>query len=393
MDFLQQHCSTMPLKYPSIIISLLVLVFSTGPAAAAIAGTRLEESAAIDAIKVELERQADIQQFSGAVIIARAGKPLFHAAYGHADRDKNVRNSTDTRFRFGSMGKMFTAVAVLQLVQAGKVDLEDPISKFLPDYPNKEVSAVTIHQLLTHTAGTGDIFGPEFDMHRAELKELGDYVALYGKRGLHFQPGSRHEYSNFGFILLGRVIEVASGQRYHDYVREHIFKPAGMMSTDNLPEVLRVENLAVGYTREDASRRPAPGRVGPTPRTGPLYAADAFLPYRGTSAGGGYSTVSDMLNFANALDAFQLLNSGFTSLATAGKVETPRSGMKYAYGFEDSTSANGVRRIGHGGGAPGMNGVLWIFPSARYVIVVLANLDPPAAQDIARFAADRLPVR
>jgi CubicO group peptidase (beta-lactamase class C family) len=326
-------------------------------------------------------------------MIARAGMPIFQAAYGYADRNKNVRNSTDTQFRFGSMGKMFTAVAVLQLVQAGKVGLEDPISKFLPDYPNKEVSAVTIHQLLTHTAGTGDIFGPEFAMHRAELKELGDYAALYGNRGLRFQPGSRHEYSNYGFVLLGRVIEVASGQRYHDYVREYIFKPAGMISTDNLPEAQRVENLAVGYTREDASVRPGPGRVGPTPPAGALYAADAFLPYRGTSAGGGYSTVGDMLNFANALDAFRLLNSEFTSLATAGKVETPRSGMKYAYGFEDSTGANGVRRIGHGGGAPGMNAVLWIFPSAQYVIIVLANLDPPAAQAIARFAADRLPVR
>ena len=102
------------------------------------------------------------------------------------------------------MNKMFTAVAILQLVEAGKVELTAPLGKYLPDYPNREVATkVTIHQLLTHTGGTGDIFGPDFDAHRTELRTLADYVKLYGKRGLEFKPGSRWEYSNYGFILLG----------------------------------------------------------------------------------------------------------------------------------------------------------------------------------------------
>lgn len=378
----------------SILIALLSLAFVAGLAASATGGGRLTESAATDAIKAEIERQAAAEQFSGAVLIARAGKPILQAAYGYADRDKKVRNSVDTRFRFGSMGKMFTAVAVLQLVQAGKIGLEDRLAKFLPDYPNKEVSAVTIHQLLTHTAGTGNIFGPQFDAHRSELKELRDYVALYGNEGLQFRPGSRHEYSNYGFVLLGRVIEIASGQPYHDYVREHIFEPVGMISTDNLPETQRPENLAIGYTHAVAGVQggAGPRTDGPGPAAEPLRAADDFLPYRGTSAGGGYSSVGDMLKFANALGTERILSSPSIALLTTGKVETPWPGMKYAYGFEDGITPDGVRRLGHGGGAPGMNGILWIFPSIQYVIIVLANLDPPAAQQIARFAADRLPI-
>ena len=118
------------------------------------------------------------------------------------------------------MNKMFTAVAIIQLVEAGKVKLTAPLGKYLRDYPNQEVATkVTMQQLLTHTGGTGDIFGPEFDAHRLELRKLADYVKLYGKRGLEFEPGSKWAYSNYGFILLGAVIEKVSGQSYYDYVR------------------------------------------------------------------------------------------------------------------------------------------------------------------------------
>src|SRR5438445_11194946 len=126
------------------------------------------------------------------------------------------------------MNKMFTATSILQLVQAGKISLTDPIGKMLTDYPNQDVAAkVTVHHLLTHTGGTGDIFGPEFNAHRLELRTLNDYVALYGKRSLAFEPGSRWEYSNYGMILLGVAIERVSKQSYYEYVTEHIYKPRG----------------------------------------------------------------------------------------------------------------------------------------------------------------------
>jgi D-alanyl-D-alanine carboxypeptidase len=162
----------------------------------------------IDAIaSVKAEKNAAADRFAGTFLVAKNGKIIFSGAYGLADREKRIPKKLDTRFRIGSMNKMFTAVAVLQLVEAGKIQLTDTVGKYVVDYPDHDVaSKVTIHQLLTHTGGTGDIFGGEFDTHRLELRTLDDYVALYGKRSLRFEPGSRWEYSNYGFLLLGVVI-------------------------------------------------------------------------------------------------------------------------------------------------------------------------------------------
>jgi D-alanyl-D-alanine carboxypeptidase len=340
--------------------------------------TRMTEADALKAFRAYLDKAAAADRFSGAALIAKNGKPVFTAVYGMADRDKKVPNQLGTQFRIGSMNKMFTATAVLQLVQAGKINLTDPLGKYLPDYPNKDVATkVTIHHLLTHTGGTGDFFGPEFDKHRLELRTLQDYVKLYGERGLAFEPGSRWEYSNYGFLLLGLVVQKASGQDYYDYVREHIFKPAGMNSTDSLPEDQAVPGRSVGYTKMDGARE--------------LRSNVDTLPYRGTSGGGGYSTVEDLLAFANALQNHKLLDAKNVDLLTTGKVEMPGGGSKYGYGFGDETSADGVRCFGHGGGAPGMNGDLKICPQSGYVIAVLANLDPQAAGHASDFITARLP--
>ena len=302
---------------------------------------------------------------------------MFSQAYGLANREKKTPNQPSTQFRIGSMNKMFTAVSILQLVQAGKIQLTDPFGKYLTDYATKDASSkVTIHQLLTHTGGTGDIFGPEFDAHRLELRTLQDYVKLYEKRGLQFEPGTRWEYSNYGFLLLGAVIEKVSGQTYYDYVREHVFKPAGMNSTDSLPESAPVPDRSVGYMKK-----------GPGPWKPNTYT----LPYRGTSAGGGYSTVGDLYRFAVALEGHKLLDAIHTELLVNGKVDTPL-GDKYAYGFSEN-GENGMACFGHGGGAPGMNGDLRICRESGYVIAVLANMDPPAAQRISTYVAARLPLK
>ena len=346
------------------------------PPPAELAMPRMTQDAAVAALRAGVEKAAAADRFSGAVLIAKDGKPVYTAARGLLDREKKIPNKLDTRFRIGSMNKMFTAVSVLQLVQAGKIKLTDPLGKYLTDYPNKDVaSKVTIHHLLTHSGGTGDFFGPQFDAHRLELRTLQDYVKLYGERGLEFEPGSRWAYSNYGFLLLGVLIEKVSGQNYYDYVFEHVYKPAGMVSTASLPEDQAVPDRSVGYTKFGG---------------GDTWKANTdTLPWRGTSAGGGYSTVEDLLRFANALQNHKLLDTQHTELLTTGKIDTPMGG-KYAYGFSDQTSG-GVRCFGHGGGAPGMNGDLRICPQSGYVIAVLSNLDPPAAQRIADFAANRLP--
>lgn len=322
-----------------------------------------------------LEKQAAADSFAGAALVAHNGKVIFSGAYGLADRATRGHNTLDTQFRIGSMNKMFTATCVLQLVQLGKVGLDDRLGKYITDYPNRDMAAkVTIHQLLTHTGGTGDFFGPEFDAHRLELKSLSDYVNLFGQRGLAFEPGSRYAYSNYGMLLAGVLIERVSGQSYYDYVAENIYKVAGMTLTGSRPENETVAGRAVGYMRSQ-------GNWVPNTDT---------LPYRGTSAGGGYSTVRDLFKFAQALMSHKLLNAENTSLLLTGKVDAG-DGAMYAYGFEDSREKDGSGWVGHSGGAPGMNGDLRIFPKSGYVVAVLANLDPPAASDISGFVSARLP--
>lgn len=241
----------------------------------------LNESDLIAGLRRRLDEGVSADTFSGAVLLARNGKPIFAQSYGLADREHHIPNSLNTRFRMGSMNKMFTAVAVLQLVSARKVKLDYPVMKYLPDYANRELaSKVTISELLSHTGGTGDFFGPEFSGHRLTLRTHEDYIKLFGVRPISFEPGSRFEYSNYGFIILGAVIERVTGQSYYDYVRDHVYSPAGMTSTGSEPENQVVPDLSVGYTKQEAD----------------IWQRNTFLlPYRGTSAGGGYTTVGDLL--------------------------------------------------------------------------------------------------
>ena len=171
------------------------------------------------------------------------------------------------------------------------------------------------------------------------------------------------------------VIEAVTKQTYYDYVEQHVFKPAGMTQTSSPEEDKATEpNRSIGYTKDDK------GKLVPNTDT---------LPIRATSAGGGDSTVKDLLAFANALTANKLLDAEHTKLLTTGKVDTPRG--KYAYGFVDRVVA-GVRCFGHGGGAPGMNGELTICENG-YTVAVLANLDPPAASRVEQFIMNRLPMK
>ena len=338
---------------------------------------RVNEEDAIAAVETLLRRSVGEDRFSGAVLVAKDGKVVFGEAYGLADRGQRNPNILQTRFRVGSMNKMFTAVAILQLVESGKVELAAPLGVYLDDYPNKDLARkVTIHHLLTHTGGTGDIFGPDFDSNRAELRTLADYVELYGDRELEFDPGTRWAYSNYGFILLGAVIEKVTGQSYYDYVKASIFERAGMTRSGSLPERREVPGRSIGYTKP--------------PGTSEWSRNDDTLPHRGTSAGGGYSTVEDLARFADALISDELLSARSRQLLFTGKVKS-WPGARYAYGFEDARGADGDGAVGHGGGAPGMNGDLRIYPNSGYVVAVLANMDPPVAQRISGYLDLRLP--
>jgi CubicO group peptidase (beta-lactamase class C family) len=238
--------------------------------------------------------------FSGTVLLAKDGKTLYSAAFGQANKDFAVPNAMDTKFNLGGMNKMFTSTVIAQLVEQGKLSYEDPLSKFLPDFPSAAAAhKIRIKHLLTHTGGLGSYFNDEFmRSSRDRYRSVDEMMQLAKGDSLAFDPGSRWSYSNTGMLVLGKVIEVVTKQDYFDYVREHLAKPAGMMSTDAY-ELDRVNsNLAVGYQREFAED----GTMG--------YRNNIFMHViRGGPAGGGYSTAEDLLRFATALTSGKLVRS------------------------------------------------------------------------------------
>lgn len=329
-----------------------------------------------------IERQARLRSstdsFSGVVLVAKGDRVIVSRAFGMADKSFGAPNNLTTKFHLGSMDKMFTGVAIAQLVQAGKLSFGDTLAKVLPDFPNKQLAQkITIHQLLTHTAGTGDFISrPEFRAHRENYRTTADYVPLIADEPLLFEPGARWSYSNSGYVLLGLVVEKLSGETYFDYVRNHIFKVAGMSDTGYYELNQVVPNRAVGYLR-DAAEDP----FGVEPRRSNVM----FIPFKGNSAGGGYSTAPDLLKFSRALRSHKLLNPELTELVTSGKVDVvggPRP-EKYAYGFvARSVGGKELRGMSGGGAGSGVDSGLEMFWDGSYTVIVLGNYDPPAAMEL-----------
>jgi D-alanyl-D-alanine carboxypeptidase len=332
----------------------------------------------VDALVAELVKR---DLFSGAILIAKDGKPFYTKAVGEANKEFRVPNTLETKFNLGSMNKMFTGVAIVQLEQQGKLSFNDRVGKYLPDYPNKDVrDKVTIHHLLTHTSGMG-LFWNEFytNARWAQIKTVKEYDDLANKNPLAFEPGERFLYSNCGPLVLGLIIEKITGMSYDDYVRKFITGPSGMENTDCYDISNPIPNLAVGYTKMSLFG----DRID-------HWKNNLFLnPVKGGPAGGGYSTVGDLFRFAIALQTLKLTDREHLALLTTGKVisESPtRSGEtrkdpndKYAYLFQEKI-VNGHRLIGHSGGAAGIASILRIFTDLGYIVVILSNYDPGTNQ-------------
>lgn len=341
----------------------------------AAATSRMADGEIIAELEKFIEERVKADAFSGTVILAKDGKPLFQKAYGLASKSFNAPNNLDTKFNLGSMNKMFTAVAIAQLVERGKLSFDDKVGKLIPDFPNKTIAEkVTIHHLLTHTSGMGSYFNQKyFEASKDRFKKVEDYSQLYVSDPLKFEPGAKWDYSNSGFMLLGLVIEKVTGQSYFDYVRENIHKPAGMTNTDCYELDTDTPNLAIGYTTAGPDGRPAQG-----PKRNNLF----LHVVKGGPAGGGFSTAPDLLRFDIALRNNKLLSKKFFDIVVTGKIDMPQAGIKYAYGFMDRT-ADGQRIVGHGGGFPGINSQLDMYLDSGYTVAVMSNYDPPAAQRVA----------
>jgi CubicO group peptidase (beta-lactamase class C family) len=340
--------------------------------------TPTQADLAVADIRAHVEDLAAQEQFSGAVLIARDGEPVYQAAFGLADRALNAPNQVDTKFNLGSMDKMFTAIAVLQLVEQGQLALDDRIVDVLPAYANSQVAEqVTVHQLLMHTAGLGNYFDSAlYDDTHDQIRSLADYALLFVDEPLLFEPGAQFAYSNSGFIVLGLIIQEVTGQDYYDYVREHIFEPAGMTDTAAYELDAGTPNLAIGYTYLDDE-----GNATDTLKDN-LF----VMPTRGGSAGGGFSTAPDLLKFCNALLDHQFLSPASTELLLQGKVRLNEN-TQYAYGFFDRQYGD-QRIVGHGGGFPGICSYLGMYLDTGYTLVVLSNSDGDC-MPVIEFALER----
>lgn len=310
---------------------------------------------------------AEHDLFSGAVLIARNGEVLGQRAWGLANRDFDAANTVHTRFNLGSMNKTWTAVAIGQLVQTGKLAFDDPLSKFV-DYPNADTaSKIRIEHLLTHTSGLGSYFTEEFDRTaRKNLRTVDDVLALSADQPLAFEPGTDWRYSNTGMLVLGKVIEAVTGLDYYDYVEQHVLQPAGMTRSGCF-ELDRVnDNLAVGY----AERWSADGAETVN------NVFDHVV--RGGPAGGCYSTVGDLVRFATALNDGTLVSPAMAETLTTGKPEVGSPDYGYGFGIHP-----GRALFGHSGGFIGISANLDIsVDPAGWVIVVLANTETSRAPTI-----------
>lgn len=327
----------------------------------------------------ELHARATSGEFSGAVLVAWNGSPIFRQAFGYADRADSVPNAPDTRFNVGSINKLFTSIAVAQLAARGKLAISDPISRHLPDYPKPVADQVTIEHLLTHASGMGDVFNPRFEARKERLRAPRDYFPLFENEPLAFAPGRGRLYSNAGFIVLGAIVETASGEEYATYVRENVFAPAGMTRTDFSQKDEDALDRAVGYTRWSSRSR---GRS--RARVENVF----YLPARGSSAGGAYSTVGDLLAFTNALLASKLLDPAATRRLFEGGLPSGEAVL----GEAAAPGGQGWRsgRLAVAGGAPGINAVLDIDAATGTTVIALSNFDPPAAESIAKLIRARI---
>lgn len=282
---------------------------------------------------------ASIDQFSGVILLAREGRSVFERAWGFADREASRPNDVATAFNLGSINKLFTGIAIRQLAAEGRLHLDSSLAIAWPDYPNADVARrVTIRQILNHRSGiAGNIFAAPAGRTRHDLRHNNDFFPLFRDNPLAFDPGTRQQYSNAGYVVLGMLVERLSGRSYYDYVRERIYAPAGMTRTAAYPVDSLPPNTALGYTGTPGSRR----------------RNTELLPGRGSAAGGGYSTAHDLMRLMQALRE-----------------------RRVAAGPEPGN-------VGIAGGAPGLNAAVEGDLPGGYDLIVLANLDPPAAERVA----------
>ena len=316
-------------------------------------------------IEALVERYAELDMFSGTVVVADDGEIVYSGAFGEANKDHRIPNRLDTRYNIGSIGKTFTGVAIMQLVEAGKLRLDDKLARFLPDFPHPEKDTITVQQLLNHSSGLGNYMEHEdYKRRMPELRTIADILPLVRAQKPVFAPGERFGYSNSGMVVLGAIVEQLSGLSYPEYLQRHIFQPAGMTDTRLAQEHEVLPNRSIGYT--------------PTPDGG--YRANVRDIMPASADGGLRTTALDLLRFDQALHGTKLL-----SAASRQQMFTPVGPAPFYASGWFTMRVDGHLAVGHGGGAPGVNAEFRRYPDDGLTVIVLSNYDlgaTPLATDI-----------
>lgn len=322
---------------------------------------KMTEKEILSFVENKLQDMSKKDEFSGSVLIASNGRPLYRKAFGMANKSFEVLNAPDTKFNIGSINKSFTELAIAQLWEQGKLKFEDKIGDYLPGFPREIAEKVTVQHLLTMRSGMGSYWNNEYWSKFSSIKTIADLLEIIKDQPIDFEPGTSRQYSNSGFVVLGAIIEKISGLDYYDYVRKYIFEPAGMTNTDSYELDQIVPNLAVGYTRNRSE----------SARKMNKYQNNLFIHgVKGSPAGGGYSTVDDLLNYVTALQENRLAGRQATNLVL---------GLFQNINEPD----NRPKGLGIAGGAPvGINAIVEADFEAGYTVIVLSNYDPPTAEDL-----------
>lgn len=327
-----------------------------------------------------LGKKSNNNEFSGVVLIKKGDEEIFSGSYGYANRSWRIKNSLETRFRIGSISKMFTALAIMQLIEKGKFDLDTSIVKYLSLEDTKIPEEVTIHSLLTHTSGISDYFDEngsddEWEKLWSEkpiytVKTLSDYIQLFAYDEPKYKVGEKFQYNGAGYILLGLVIEKASGVTYFDYVRKNIFSKLNMKNTDfiSLDEVY--DNVAEGYEPVEDKE----GNIILWKRN--IYTATPTA----ASDGGATSTASDLIHFIQSLRSREILGEDMTKkILTPHVLDEGSNGFRdyiWKYGYANwfiLDKDNNVIRGGHTGEEYGVSCRLYYYPSLNIDVAILGN--------------------
>lgn len=343
------------------LVILLLFCFFNGCESKGLNGKEKASNIDITSLGKDIIAYIDNGEFSGCILLGDGyGEAIYSYCYGNASKEYNVKNTLDTKFNIASVGKMITGIAISILIEEGKINPSEFVSKYL-NLKNSIFEQITVQQLLTHTSGLGDYFLQVFSSpYLKSYENLDDYIEIVENASIEFIPGEKWAYSNMGYLVLGLIIESITGMSYRSYIEEKIFIPANMRDSGFWLYDEIIYNRATGYAFDNQFE---------------LWRSRTVMPVlRGTSSGGWYSTVNDLSNFMNSILRNKIINEYYVEIAITPKPEI--NSPNYGYGFFVTD-----KKISHGGNGMGISSQVTYYKLKGYTLVILCNY-PSGSKEI-----------